>query len=397
MHLIKSSKVKLLICSLISINLFASNEAFNEKIISDKRLENFNLTKEQIEQDSSKLRKDWINPVTYQYKKNLGEEYETAQSIISINQPIFQSGGIYKAIKYADSTYDYASLELDQQKKDLITQALNLLYGIEKTNLNIQKAKYTLENAKIDVNRKKEQVLNGFLDASYLDDALLNLNSTKHNLVDLKYKKEELINSFNNISSQDYTKFELPVFKIFSEQEFIENNIELKKAEANIEKKGNYSYMTMAKYLPSVNAFYTYSKYHDIDDNKKLTKENDQTFGLSLNVPFDSRTYNDVQSKRIEYLKSKLNLENSIDDEKTFFKTKLEKISMLDERLQITREDLEVYDSILKIINEEKQAQIKTQSDLDTLQNSQKIKSLDLKIYEIDRQMELLELYAKLH
>lgn len=397
MHLIKSSKVKLLICSLISINLYASNEAFDEKIISDKRLENFNLTKEQVEQDSSKLRKDWINPVTYQYKKNLGEEYETAQSIISINQPIFQSGGIYKAIKYADSTYDYASLELDQQKKDLITQALNLLYGIEKTNLNIQKAKYTLENAKIDVNRKKEQVLNGFLDASYLDDALLNLNSTKHNLVDLKYKKEELINSFNNISSQDYTKFELPVFKIFSEQEFIENNIELKKAEANIEKKGNYSYMTMAKYLPSVNAFYTYSKYHDIDDNPKLTKENDQTFGLSLNVPFDSRTYNDVQSKRIEYLKSKLNLENSIDDEKTFFKTKLEKISMLDERLQITREDLEVYDSILKIINEEKQAQIKTQSDLDTLQNSQKIKSLDLKIYEIDRQMELLELYAKLH
>ena len=397
MHLIKSSKVKLLICSLISINLYASNEAFDEKIISDKRLENFNLTKEQIEQDSSKLRKDWINPVTYQYKKNLGEEYETAQSIISINQPIFQSGGIYKAIKYADSTYDYASLELDQQKKDLITQALNLLYGIEKTNLNIQKAKYTLENAKIDVNRKKEQVLNGFLDASYLDDALLNLNSTKHNLVDLKYKKEELINSFNNISSQDYTKFELPVFKIFSEQEFIENNIELKKAEANIEKKGNYSYMTMAKYLPSVNAFYTYSKYHDIDDNPKLTKENDQTFGLSLNVPFDSRTYNDVQSKRIEYLKSKLNLENSIDDEKTFFKTKLEKISMLDERLQITREDLEVYDSILKIINEEKQAQIKTQSDLDTLQNSQKIKSLDLKIYEIDRQIELLELYAKLH
>jgi outer membrane protein TolC len=397
MHLIKSSKVKLLICSLISINLFASNEAFDEKIISDKRLENFNLTKEQIEQDSSKLRKDWINPVTYQYKKNLGEEYETAQSIISINQPIFQSGGIYKAIKYADSTYDYASLELDQQKKDLITQALNLLYGIEKTNLNIQKAKYTLENAKIDVNRKKEQVLNGFLDASYLDDALLNLNSTKHNLVDLKYKKEELINSFNNISSQDYTKFELPVFKIFSEQEFIENNIELKKAEANIEKKGNYSYMTMAKYLPSVNAFYTYSKYHETDYKPGTDKENDQTFGLSLNVPFDSRTYNDVQSKRIEYLKSKLNLENSIDDEKTFFKTKLEKISMLDERLQITREDLEVYDSILKIINEEKQAQIKTQSDLDTLQNSQKIKSLDLKIYEIDKQIELLELYAKLH
>ena len=69
---------------------------------------------------------------------------------------------------------------------------------------------------------------------------------------------------------------------------------------------------------------------------------------------------------------------------------------MLDERLQITKDDLEVYDSILKIINEEKNAQIKTQSDLDTLQNSQKIKSLDLKIYEIEKQLQLLEMYVKL-
>ncbi|MDY3199362.1 MAG: TolC family protein [Arcobacter sp.] len=400
MHLIKSSKVKLLICSLISLNLFASDntkDAFDTKIISEKRLKNIELSKEQIKEDSSKLRKDWINPITYQYTKNLGEDEKTERSLISINQPIFQSGGIYKAIKYADSTYDYAALELDQQQKNLVKQALQYLYNIEKTNLNIQKAKYTLENAKIDVNRKKEQVLNGFLDTSYLDDALLTLNSSKHNLVDLKYQKQDLINSFNNISSQDYTKFELPIFKIFSQKEFLENNIELKKAQADIEKKGNYSYMTMAKYLPSVNAYYTYSKYHDTDNSIKYSKENDQTFGLTLNIPFDSRTFNDIQSTKIDYLKSKLNLENSEDDEKTFFKTKLEKISMLDERLQITREDLEVYDSILKIINEEKQAQIKTQSDVDTLQNSQKIKSLDLKIFEVEKQLELLELYAKLH
>uniref|UniRef100_UPI0040487B2D TolC family protein n=1 Tax=Aliarcobacter sp. TaxID=2321116 RepID=UPI0040487B2D len=395
MHLIKSSKIKLLLCSLISLNLYA-NEAFDESIISDKRLENFTLSKEQIEEDSSKLKKDWINPIQYQFTKNLGEEDKTERSVISINQPIFQSGGIYQAIKYADSTYNYASLELDQQKKELIKSAINFLYMIEKTNLNIQKTKYTLENAKIDVNRKKEQVLNGFLDASFLDNALLTLHSTKNSLVDLKYQKQELINNFNNISSQEYTNFELPNFKLFSEKEFLENNIEIKKSEADITKKGNFSYMTMAKYLPSVNAYYTYSKYHDTDDNNKFSKENTQTFGLTVTVPLDTRTFNDIQSKRIDYLKSKLNLDNKVDDEKTFFKTKLDKLSMIEERLQITKDDLEVYDSILKIINEEKEAQIKTQSDLDTLQNSQKIKSLDLKIYEIDKQIELLEMYAKL-
>ena len=396
MHLMKSNKIKLLLCSLISLNLYASNNAFDEKILSDKRLKNFELTKEQILEDSSKLKKDWINPITYQYTKNLGEDYKTDRSVISINQPIFQSGGIYQAIKYADSTYNYASLDLEQQKKELIKNALNILYSIEKISLNIEKAQYTLQNAKIDVNRKKEQVLNGFLDASYLDDALLTLNSTKHNLVDLRYQKQELINNFNNISSKEYTNFELPVFKMFNEKEFLENNIELKKIEADINKKGNYSYMTMAKYLPSINAYYTYSKYHETDNKSGIDTLNDHTFGLTLNIPLDSRTFNDIQSKKIDYLKSKLDLENSRDDEKTFFKSKFEKLAMIDERLQITRDDLEVYNSILKIINEEKEAQIKTQSDLDTLQNSQKIKSLDLKVYEIEKQIELLEMYAKL-
>lgn len=121
-----------------------------------------------------------------------------------------------------------------------------------------------------------------------MNDLLLILNNTKHNLEDLKYQKEELINNFNNISS-------------------------------------------------------------------------------------------------IGYLKSKINLETKVEDEKTFFKTKLQKIPILDEKLQITKEDLRVYNSILKIINEERQAQLKTQSDLETLQNSQKIKSLGLKIYEIDK------------
>ena len=131
MHLIKSSKIKLLLGSLICVNLYAANEAFDEKIISDKRLQKFELSSEQIKEESSKLRKDWINPITYQYTNNLGEDYKTQRSVISINQPIFQSGGIYQAIKYADSSYDYATLDLEQQKKLIIKNALNLLYSIE--------------------------------------------------------------------------------------------------------------------------------------------------------------------------------------------------------------------------------------------------------------------------
>lgn len=395
MHLIKSNKIKLLICSFILTSVYSKN--FDEEILSDTRKKSFELSQKQLKEDTAKLKKDWINPITYEFIKNLGDDYKNEKSIISINQPIFQSGGIYQAIKYANSSNKYTHLEIEQQKMMLIKEAINYLFLIEKTNLNLLKSKLQVKNAKIDVKRKKEQVLNGFLDSSFLDNALLALNEAKHNLIDLKYQKKELINSFHNISSKKYTEFSLPKLKLFNKKEFIENNIELKKAKADIERKSNYSFMTMAKYLPSVNVFYNYSKNHYTDGNPSLSKDSDQRFGVSISMPFDSRTFNDIESKKIEYLKSKLNLRNKKEDEKTFFKNKMNKISMLNDRIEITNEDLKLYNSILKTMNEEKEAQLKTQSDVDTLSNSKSVKEIDLKIYELEKQIQLLDLYVKIY
>ncbi len=394
MHFLKSLS-RLLLGSLLLSNLQASNN-FDEEILSDTRKKTFDLNEKQIKEDSLKLKKDWINPINLQYTKYLGEDYKNEKSLISINQPIFRSGGIYQAIKYADSTYDSSSIQIDQEKKKLIKEAIKLLYSIEKTELNIKKTKLSVLNAKIDVDRKKEQVLNGFLDSSFLDNALLTLNDSKQSLVTLKYQKIEYINNFNNISSKDYSKFDLPKFEFFNEKEFIQENIDLAKAKADITKDENFKYITIAKYLPSVNAFYNYSKNHYTNGKPGLANSYEQDFGLSVTVPLDTRTFNDIESKKIEALKSKLAYTNKVEDEKTFYKNQVQKINMLEERITITKEDLGLYNSILTIIKEEKEAQLKTQSDLDTLQNSQKIKSLDLKLFEIDRQMELLELYAKL-
>lgn len=395
MHLQKSSNLKLLICSLISLNLFANEFTLEKSILSEAREKSFDLTQKKAIEDSRILKKDWINPIIFKYTDNLGEIYKNEKSVISIDQPIFKSGGIYKAIKYANATYKYSTLEIEHQRKILIQTATNYLFLIEKTDLNIKKAELSVLNSRIDVDRKKEQVLNGFLDSSFLDNALLALNTAKHSLIDLKYQKQELINNFHNISSKEYTNFSLPTLKLFNEKEFIENNIEIKKVKADISKKNNFAGITTAKYLPSLNVFYTYTKNHFKDGT--TTYDNTQNYGLTVSIPFDSRTFNDIESSKIDYLKSKLDLQNKITDEKTFFKSKLEKINMIEDRINITKEDLAVYDSILSVIYEEKEAQLKTQSDLDTLENSQKIKALDLKVFEIEKQIELLSIYVKLH
>lgn len=392
MHLKKSAKTVFLLTFCLPLLSFAQDES----ILSEDRLNLFEYSQKQNEESSSKLKKDWINPFNLTYSKNYGETYDTTKSMISINQPIFKSGGIYKAIKYANATYDYNNLDIQSQKNELIKNATTMLFNLNILDLNIQKSEIQLANAQIDIQRKKEQVLNGFLDTSFLDNAILDANKIKNSLVELKYQKEEMLLNFANIASGDYKSFKLPKLELSDKENFIKNNIELIKAKADIEKKDNFVDMTIAKYLPSVNANFDYTKYHDTDNNPSLTNDSVQNYGLSVTMPLDVRTFNDIETQKIEYLKAKLDLKNKILEEENFFKTKISELNMLKEKKEIASDDYKLYDSLLKIIIEEKNAELKTQSDVDTLANSQKIKSIELDIYKLEEQIVLLELYSKI-
>lgn len=388
----KSSFFTLLILS--SFAIANETQSLEESIISKDRLELFDLSKEQIEEDSSKLKKDWINPITYSYSKNYGEFYDTEKSFVSIDQPIFKTGGIYKAIKYANALKLYSHLDINLQKKALIKDTTTILFNIHKINYQIKKVELLIKNGQIDIQRKKEQVLNGFADTSLLDNAILDTNSNKNSLADLVYQKEELINQFNTYASGDYKNFDLPKLKLIDKDIFLKNNLNILKTKADINSKNEFSWMTISKYLPTVSATFDYTKYHSTN-NPSITYEDAQNYGIKVTMPLDVRTYNDIQSKRIDYLKAQLDLKNTIAEQENFFKSKLSKIKMINSKIAIAKEDYELYNSLLDIIIEEKNAEIKTQSDVDTLLNSKKIKSLELKIYDFDKQIELLEIYSK--
>jgi len=393
MHFQKFAKLSSLLL-FISLPL-CLNAQEQESILSKDRLDLFKYSQEQNEENSAKLKKDWINPITLTYAKSYGEKYDTSRSMVSINQPIFKSGGIYNAIKYANATYEYTNVDIQIQKKELIKSAVTMLFNLHILDLNIKKAKLQLKNAQIDIIRKKEQVLNGFLDTSYLDNAILDANQIKNNLVDLEYQKQELNYNFSSIASGDYKSFDLPKLTLTDKKSFIDNNLELIKAKNDVNQKDYYANMTIAKYLPTLNASMDYTKYHDTDNNPSLDEES-QTYGISVSMPLDVRTFNDIQTQRIEYLKTKLNLKNLVLEEENYYKTKLAKIEMINQKKKIAKEDYELYDSLLKIINEEKEAELKTQSDVETLFNSQKVKAVELEIYKLEEQIELFDIYSKM-
>ena len=62
---------------------------------------------------------------------------------------------------------------------------------------------------------------------------------------------------------------------------------------------------------------------------------------------------------------------------------------------KIANEDFKLYSSLLEDITQAANAGLNSFADVDTLTNSKKIKAYDIEILELERQIELLELYAK--
>lgn len=386
MHLKHFSLLAVLIASL---SLYG-----NEAILSKERLEIFDLSKEKAQEDASKLKKDWINPITYKLSKTQKEEHNPLKSTISVNQPIFKSGGIYQAILYANSIEKYSNLDIEIQKKSMIKDATKLLFEIHKINHTIKKQELLIANADLDILRKREQVLNGISDTSFLDNAILDANTKKNVLAELLHQKNELIHTFGTLASNSYEAFDLPVFTLIEDDTYMENNLNVLKLKEDMNSKNHFSIMTITKYLPTINFTYDYTKYHDYDNNVNIN-ENRELMGLNLTIPLDIRTLNDIQSSRIDYLKSRISLNTTILEEENFYKTTLSKIKMIESKKNIANEDYKLYTSLLDDITQAAQAGLNSFADVQTLDNSKTIKSYDIKILELERQIELLELYAK--
>ena len=385
----------LLIGSLIVPSLNAKESI--ENVLSNNRLEIFDLSRKKADEDSSILEKDWINQVIYKLTKEYGEEYDTLKSTISISQPIFKSGGIYKAINYAKASRKYAHLDITLQKKEMIKDALSLLFQIKKQNIRIEKQNLLIKNAVIDIERKKEQVLNGLINTSYLDNAILNANTKKNTLLDLNYEKLTLINNFSNLSNAAHDTINLPTLSIIDKKDFLRKNLNVLKITADIEKKYQFKGMSISKYLPTLNVTYAYYNHHDDGGRSSAITDSASTYGFNITIPLDTKVFNDIESSKLDYLKAKVELQNIIIEEQNFLKLKLAKLNTYDSKISLAKDDFNLYTSLLEDLSISFEAGLNASADVDIMKNSKKIKSLDIKIFDINKQIELLNIYARIN
>ena len=397
-----------LLSLLLSSSLLANeNNSSLDEYISENKKEQFNYDYQKNEAEGSKLRDSWIAPLRLNYSYNVSnpsrENQKSQSAAIRMDQPIFQSGGIYYGIKFATASKEYSDYSIDVAKRKMIKDAISFLMHLKQTDLKEQKQKLQIKNSEINLALKEEQYMSGQLDSGFLDNAVIERNFVIQTLYDIQTAKERLVSSFNALSDLNYKNTSVPHLEFLDEEEFLKYNIILKVADSQIQRDRYSENITIAKYLPkvSVTAGYNWSKSENqifgIDANGVPVRSNKgidyYDYGIKASMPIDINTFRDIESARVDFLKSEVIKEDRVVQLKSVFEQVMQNLKNLDRKKVLSLENREIYAKLLKDTNELYKAGYKTQMDVETLQNSVEISEINAKIFEYDKQLELLTLY----
>ena len=381
----------------LTVLLFASllSASEIENLLSQSYNELFDLKYQQNISDKNYNSLSWLSPIMLSYEKSwsnqIGEKYSLQKRFrISIDQPIFKSGGIYFGIKYAKAKADTNALAVAKEKKQLITQAIELLISYKITMLTILKVKKQLQINQININNTKELYQAGMVDSLALDDAFVKKDQNELNLLNLQKNLTEIEEAFNKISSKDIRKLALPKLKIPSLEEFLSKNIDIALAKSNT-KTLNYLYkMTASKYLPTISVGGSYNRISPVTPG---TNRNFKNYYLRVSMPLTINSKNDIQRAKLNYMIKKIDSKHSIKSAKAFYKSIIKKLEIYNKQIALSNKELKIYKRLLASTKRLFKAGQKSKYDVETMQLSYQIKKLDKSIYKLNKELEILKLY----
>ena len=393
-----------LLSSLSIIGLSSTLFAFDElsDILSGNKEIQLGYQQEQSSVATDKLENAWINPVRLQYSKSYSSQFPstvgTGQFLISVDQPIFKSGGIWAALKYAKAQGYANSLDIELQRRELISQALTTLYNLKKSHLQIEKLNYTVQNDKLDMQIQKESYDAGLTNRTLYDQSLLKHNRDITSKLDIELSIAKLENQFSLLSDSDPYKIKIPNFTMIDENRYNDGQLELQRDTSRIEEKKHYSYMTWTKYLPEVALT---GRYVNEDLNPLFAqpgsslKREYYNYGFKVSIPLNINMMKDVEISKIDYMNAQLSLEEKKIEIANRFKLIKERLAIIDKKIALSKEDEEHYANMYVVALDLETAGDATSFDTEIVTNTIQVRKIDQDIYKLDAQLELLGLYTK--
>jgi outer membrane protein TolC len=389
---------KLLVLSSMTMLLLASDELVD--VLSSNKSKLIDVQKKQTAVQTAKLEKSWINPIRVQYAKSYSTQFDdtigTGQFVVSVDQPIFKMGGIWEAIKYAKALGKANAIDIEIQKRELITQALTLLYNLKKSNLQLEKFDLLVKNDELDILIQKQSYEAGLSNRTLYDRALLKRNQDITSKLELQMQITKLKNDFSLLSDKSPQAIRLPHFGMIDKSRYENSQLEIQRDKLKVEEKQHNKYMTWTKYLPEVSVT---GRYINEDKNPLFAnaqiKKSYYTYGFKVSLSININAYRDIQSSQIEYLNAQISLDEQKKKVTNSYNLIKKRLEIIDQKIALSQEDANNYASMLTTAQDLEKVGDSTTYDTQIVENNLQVRQLDQDIYRYDAQLELLNLYSK--
>ncbi len=393
-------------CTFFPFILFlpmAGMGADNTALLSSEKQSILHQQQTKYESESEKLRTNWIAPInlnaSYTYDKSAMGNYHSDMKSVSatVSQDIFRSGGITYQIEYADAKLQTNLLTLQKQIASLNQQLFTALLNVQKSLLQLEQSRLRLDNKETEIFIKRHLYNAGKADITELNNALMLKSSELKTYAATKYTLAEQRYEISKISDINPETFAIPRFKLVQKDEFLRQQFDVQYARSQSDTLEKLYDVTRSNYLPALalNAKLGYQNY----DPKELSGNysgNTYNAGFSLSMPLFYNASSTIQEAKASYLQEAASLADKQRELDFAYGQSLEKIESYREYIAITANNFSLYDDLIQATQAGVNAGTKTGYDLKILKNSKRIEELEIKINEINIQIELAKLHFSL-
>lgn len=392
----------LFLCSLI----FANDTSLNI-LQKDKKLYQ-ELEKKAMESRYQNLKNSWIGGVGFDSSLSYGHPFSTMQdsfskaASISFRQSIFESGGIELQIEYAKDRLKYDNLVWESKNQQYLQNIYIILLNINQLNLQIEQSRYKGLNKEVEEVIKKVRYEAGKGDIVELNDAIMNKNLIKKEIISLEHSLHEQEIELEKYTPLKYNQIELVELSNISKDNYLQNNLDILQEESKATMLYREYEKTKTSYLPKI-YFSTGLNYSNSDNtfSKSMedTKSDYTSFGASLGLEmplYDYTKSTKLQESKLEALKQKALVDDKKNEELHNFDEMLSRVDTLKKHIKTIEENIALYDELIEANEVSFKSGMTSQYDLEVLKNTQEINRYDILINNISILKEYAQLYFKI-
>ena len=362
------------------------------KLLTETKQKIIMLKKEQIVEKESINEYKWLSDININASIQKDHNNLTNQDYaLSVSQEVFNFGGISSQIEYAKALQRLENINLDITTNEDINALYALLIDIKINELELQKSKLNIKNRVIDISQKKSEYSAGEIGISDLNDAII----IKNNLVvlqqDIILLREKNILNLKEYTQREYKSFKVPDIGLVDKELFMQNATSVRQALLSTNRDETNYKIKKSEYLPSLSVDGQYG-YRDTD---LIQGDDYYQYGVSVSMPISYTTSNDIQQSKLEYLIAKQNYHKQKYDIELFYNSSVVSIESYKEKIKLADEDISLYEDLISVNQEEYEAGYKTLDDVESLNNSRKVRELDRELYKLNIQKTSLDIFYK--